>query len=153
MTIPIIKSNNHETPDAALSKRVSTRALIGQKYTIPIHNAKQSPCITSTSLSANEPLRIHNTGRPASAMQAGFSGARIHQMDTSAIIKELRSIEADAQAYAAGMELLRERSYSLRKKLEGIVSPASPREQRRKEKVAAESSVRFAKKMARKTLK
>lgn len=74
-------------------------------------------------------------------------------MDTSTIIKELRSIEADAQAYAAGMELLRERSYSLRKKLEGIVSPASPREQRRKDKVAAESSVRFAKKMARKTLK
>ena len=74
-------------------------------------------------------------------------------MDASTIIKELRSIEADAQAYAAGMELLRQRSYSLRKKLEGIAPSASPREQRRKEKVAAESSVRFGKKMAKKTLK
>jgi hypothetical protein len=74
-------------------------------------------------------------------------------MDATAIIKELRSIEADAQAYAAGIELLRQRSYSLRKKLEGIDSPASPRESKRKEKVAADSSVRFGKKMAKKTLK
>lgn len=74
-------------------------------------------------------------------------------MNTSQIINELRSIEADAKAYACGMELLRQRSYSLRKKLEGIAPSASGVESERKKKVASESSLRFLKKIERKISK
>jgi hypothetical protein len=75
-------------------------------------------------------------------------------MTQAAIIKELRSIEAEASVHAEGLKKLQRRSYLLRSELEGVSPSSAPRQSGKNlEAVQASTALRFQKKIAKKIKK
>ena len=72
-------------------------------------------------------------------------------MTQAAIIKKLRSIEAEISVYAEGLKKLHQSSYLLRSELEGVSPSSAPRKGGKEmELVRANTSLKFKKKLAKK---